>query len=291
MIATALAALVLAAPPATAARPSILHIATDKWMAGVFVDGTPLTRDDCTSPKACTVTDITPGKHEIDIRGGLGGKVLYKGFVTIEGGSEIFAKANDGKLDVYNSQPRVYADDGATDDAAESTTTTVQQTTTVSGGQPDGGVSIGMTVTDPTTGQTVHLGAAAGANGAMGASQTTTTTTTTTTTGGGDADVFLGTRPSRPHGAGALELTSEDGQSFTVYIDGKKMGTFNGLEGESMKLKNVQAGEHKLVIKDFMEHQVFTTGRLYMDPNFTLKLGVTESSVEAFNNQNAWQQY
>lgn len=69
------------------------------------------------------------------------------------------------------------------------------------------------------------------------------------------------------------------------------MGTFNGLDGESLTVKNVAAGEHVLVVKDFMENEVWTEGRLILDPGFALKLGVHEQNgVRAFNKSSAWRE-
>lgn len=286
------AALVLAAAPAAPApagaptkdfanAPSILHITSDKWMAMVLVDGTPLQQGDCTSPKACDAVDLAPGPHELDIRAGaFGGKTLFKGFVTVTGGAEIWGKAADNKFTIYNTQARVFPQAEPVYVAQPSGVTTQTTTTTISGGGPvpAGGVAIGMSFTDPETGEQVNMGVSAGGFGG-----TATVTEQTTTTVSSPAPVTVSRR------SGVLELTSLDGSSFTVFLDGKKVGTFNGLEGQSIKVRNVASGEHKLVIKDFMENDVWTSGRLLMDPGFTLKLGVDEEQgVEAFNRRAAW---
>lgn len=260
--------------------PSILHITSEKYMAMVLVDGTPLQQGDCTSPKACDVVDIAPGPHELDIRAGaFANKTLFKGLVTVTGGAEIWGKAKDNQFTIYNTQARALPQGETTTYVASGATTTQTTTTTVNNGAvPAGGVAIGMSFTDPDTGEQVNMGVSAGAFGG-----TATVTEQTTTTVSSSAPVAVSAK------AGVIELTSQDGESFTVFLDGKKVGTFNGLEGQTIKVKNVMAGEHKLVIKNFMEDTVWTSGRLLMDPGFTLKLGVDESQgVEAFNRQAAW---
>jgi hypothetical protein len=280
-----------AAAPATvgaptqhfANAPSILHITSEKFMAMVLVDGTPLQQTDCTSPKACDVVDIAPGPHELDIRGGaFGTKPIFKGFVTVTGGAEVWGKAKDNQFTIYNTQARALPPGEPVYVAQPSTTTQTTTTTVANGGAvPAGGVAIGMSFTDPDTGEQVNMGVSAGAFG--GTATVTEQTTTTTTVASTSAPVTVSGK------AGVLELTSQDGESFTVFLDGKKVGTFNGLEGQSIKVKNVAPGEHKLVIKDFMENAIWTSGRLLMDPGFTLKLGVDENQgVEAFNRQAAW---
>jgi hypothetical protein len=283
-----------AAPAATAApatvgaptqhfanAPSILHVTSEKFMAMVLVDGTPLQQGDCTSPKACDVVDLAPGPHELDIRGGaFATKTIFKGFVTVTGGAEIWGKAKDNQFTIYNTQARALPQGEPAYVAHTGATTTQTTTTTVANGgaTPAGGVAIGMSFTDPDTGEQVNMGVSAGAFGG-----TATVTEQTTTTVATTSPVAVSGR------AGVIELTSQDGESFTVFLDGKKAGTFNGLEGQSIKVKNVAPGEHKLVIKNFMEDAVWTSGRLVMDPGFTLKLGVDESQgVEAFNRQAAW---
>lgn len=267
--------------------PAILHITSEKMMAMVLVDGTPLEQSDCTSPKACAATDLSPGPHEIEVRGGaFGTKPIFKGMVTVTGGSEMWGKAKDNQFTIYNTQARTdlgpapVAVVAAQPVSATHVTTT---TTTVNNGAvvPGGGVSMGMSFTDPDTGETVNMGVSAGAFGST-ATVTEQTTVTTTVNGATAAPVAVSGK------SGILELTSQDGESFTVFLDGKKVGTFNGLEGDSIKVKNVTPGEHKLVIKDFMENDVWTSGRLLMDPGFTLKLGVDEQGVEVFNRQAAW---
>jgi len=262
--------------------PAILHITSEKMMAMVLVDGTPLEQGDCTSPKACVVTDLAPGPHELDVRGGaFGTKPIFKGMVSVTGGAEIWGKAKDNTFTIYNTQART--DLGPAPVAVAPVTHTTTTTTTVNNGgvAAPGGVAIGMSFTDPDTGETVNMGVSAGAYGST-ATVTEQTTTVTTVNGSASAPIPVSGK------AGILELTSQDGESFTVFIDGKKVGTFNGLEGESIKVKNVAPGEHKLVIKDFMENDVWTSGRLLMDPGFTLKLGVDEQGVEVFNRQAAW---
>ena len=174
-----------------------------------------------------------------------------------------------------NTQARVFP--------AQETTTTTVITQAAPAPQPppprpEGeGVSIGMHFIDPATGEAISMNMSAGVSGGHANSHSSSTTTTTTTTAQG--------------GPGKLEFTSEDGESFLVFIDGKQVGQFMGIDGQSIVVKNVTPGEHKLVIKDFMGDVVWASGRLFMDPGFTLKLGVGQSSgVEAFNREDAWRQ-
>ena len=161
--------------------------------------------------------------------------------------------------------------------------TTTNTTVNNGAGMPSGGLSLGMSFTDPDTGETVNMGVSAGAFGST--AKITEQTTVTTTVNGATA----APAPVAMSGkSGILEFTSQDGESFTVFLDGKLVCTFNGLEGDSIKVKNVTPGEHKLVIKDFMENDVWTAGRLLVDPGFTLKIGVDEQGVEVFNRQAAW---
>lgn len=271
--------------------PSNLHLASDKWMTLVMVDGNPLQQSDCTSPKACVASDVTGGQHEVEIKGGaFATKVLFKGFVDVVPGAEVYGKVVNGELKVYNVQQRTDLVQPAAPVAVTETTTTTT-TTAVGGEQPvagGGGVAIGMSFVDPDTGEAVHMSAAAGPMGmGMQASQSETTQTTqvtTTTVGGGAA-------PAPVSGRASIELTSEDGESFTVFVDGKKLATFNGLEGQSLTLRNLAAGEHKLEIRDFMENKTLVEGRLRLEPGFALKLGKKGRRIEAFNARHAWHPY
>ena len=288
--------IVLAGPPTGAPMkdfsngPAILHITSDQWMTMVLVDGTPLQEGDCTSPKACDVVDLAPGPHELDIRhGAFANKTIFKGMVHVTGGAEIWGKAKDNQFTIYNTQARKDLPPPTTAVAvAPSTGATQVTTTTVTTGtapHQGGGVGLNMTVVDPHTGETVNMGVSAGMFGATSSTTVTESTTTTTTVGGAPAPA-----PAVSGAKGTIELTSQDGESFTVFLDGKKVGTFNGLEGQSIRVKNVAAGEHKLVIKSFMEDATWTSGRVWMDPGFTLKLGVDENEgVESFNQASAWQ--
>ncbi len=278
-----IATVLVAALPATAAPagPSILHLSADRTMALVLVDGAPIDGSDCPSPKACDVVELAPGVHEIEIRTGMfGTKGAIRGRIEVAANAEVWAKATKDRIEVYNTQPRALPADvamAAVPVTSQSTTTTVTQRV----GNP-GGLSAGVSFVDPATGEPVSIHAGFSIVG--GPSATVTESVTTTTTVSAPPPVAV----SGP--AGMIELTSQDGESFTVYLDGKKVGTFNGLEGQSIKVKKVAPGEHTLTIKDFMEEDVWTTGRLYMDPGFTLKMGVDEGAgVEAFNNAGAWQ--
>lgn len=264
--------------------PSVVHIQSGKMMALIKVDGkmVPVDENACADgPHACDVYDVVPGPHDFEVRSGLTArKVLYKGRVEIPGGAEVFAKVGPGTFEIYNTTPRrdpqgvVVA---AVADGSSTTTTTVTSTTV---GAP-AGVSAGMTVVDPDTGEQVSVQAGIGGVGAAGSVTVTETTTTVSEThsGGGAATVS---------GVGSLELTSTDGESFTVFIDGKERGTCNCLDGQSIRVKRVAAGEHKLVIKDFMGDEVWASGRVWVEPDFELKLGVSEQGVEAFNRSDAW---
>ncbi len=269
--------------------PSILHITSDKFMAMVLVDGTPLQQSDCTSPKACDVVDIAVGNHELDIRGGaLGNKTIFKGIVKITGGAEVWGKAADNTFKIYNTQARAVQPGAATTVIVQQPATTTQTTTTTvsSGPGPNaGGAAIGMTFVDPATGEVVSMNVSAGVTGATSSVSVQETTTTTVSSAPAGAVVV-----QQQGGPGSIEFASEDGEGFTVFIDGKQVAQFvGGVEGQSVRVKNVSAGEHKLVVKDFMGNDVWATGRLYMDPGFVLKMGVSEGKLEAFNRENAWE--
>lgn len=266
--------------------PSILHIQSEKFMAMVLIDGTPLQQGDCTSPKACTVADLTPGQHDVEIRGGaFGTKPIFKGLVAITGGAEVFGKATgNNEFQIYNTQART---DLAVAVAPAPTTEVTQTTTTTTvGGDDVGGANVQMSFVDPDTGERIHMGVSAGP---MGGSSTVThqTTTTTTTVNGG-----LSSQSSvvMHQGPGTIEFTSQDGESFLVFVDGKKVGQFIGISGQSVKLRNIASGEHKLEIKSFpIGDQTLAAGRLYMDPGFDLKMGYGQDlGLEAYNRPNAW---
>lgn len=259
--------------------PSILHITSEKMMSMVLIDGTPLQQGDCTSPKACNVMDLTPGNHEIDVRGGaFGNKPIFKGIVQITGGAEIYAKAADNQFTIYNTQARALPQQNTTTTTVITHAAPAPQPAPMHGGE---GVSIGMSFIDPATGEAVTMNMSAGASGGSAhvsnhaASSVTTGTTTTTTTVAA--------------GPGSLEFTSEDGESFQVFVDGKRVAQFMGLDGQSVTVKNVTAGRHKLVIKDFMGDEVWSEGYFIMEGG-TYKFGVGEKSgLEAFSHPNAWQ--
>ena len=220
--------------------PSIVHINTDKFMTRVLVDGAQVVQEgDCSTPTACDVFDVAKGPHEFDIRSGLTGKkVLYKGRVYIPGGAEVWAKVRGGRFEIYNTQPRHNAAVVAVvNDGGGVTTTT---TTTVVRGAP-AGISAHMSVIDPDTGEEISVSAGISGMPGMGGVTVTETTTTMTETSGGTVRVVSGN--------GSIELTSTDGESFTVFIDGKERGTCNCMDGQSIKVRRIEAGEHKFVIK------------------------------------------
>ena len=95
--------------------------------------------------------------------GAFGGKTVFKGFVTITGGAEIWGKAADNKFTIYNTQARVLPQAPPVQVAQASGVTTQTTTTTISGGgpAPAGGVSLGMSFTDPETGEQVNMGVSA----------------------------------------------------------------------------------------------------------------------------------
>lgn len=256
--------------------PSIVHLNTDRMMTIVLVDGAAMVEaSDCTTPKSCVIYDVAPGMHELDIRSGLTGKkTLYAGRTHIPGGAEVWAKVRGGTIEIYNVQPRT--------DVASTTTVvtgpagaTTQHTTTTTTTTVEGvpGISVG-----------IHVGETGMGDIGIGAGVTVTESTTTVH----ETSSQVEPEPVVVSGRGVLELTSTDGESFTVFIDGKERGTCNCMDGQSIKVRGVEAGEHVLVIKDFMGEETITRGRVWVDPGFTLKLGVGDGIVEAYNRPDFW---
>jgi hypothetical protein len=103
----------------------------------------------------------------------------------------------------------------------------------------------------------------------------------------GDTTVVVADRTSK---LGALQLVSKDGESFQVFVDGKRVAQFMGFLGRSVVIRGLSPGAHTLVVKDFMDDVVFATGRIHVDSGITHELGVTaKNGVEAIDDAAAWE--
>jgi len=262
--------LLLGAAPAAAHHANQLLVTVDKPVV-VIVDGQPLDYVDGTM--RVELSNVTPGRHKVEIRSMLG-KLLGEGeLVFPEAGRDAIVRAEwkNGAFAVYDTAyvnappPAVIVIEQP---PRASTTTSVYV----------GGGLLGPQATVTTS-----------------SSSNSTTVTTSTGYGLGGAVVVV---EEHEHGAGRgpavavpatrnLTLRSKDGEWGSVYLDGKKVWEIRA--GAQEKTITVGTGEHTLEVRDFMENATWCKGLLVVDGRTDLVVGIAEEQeVEVYNDRAAW---
>jgi hypothetical protein len=78
-----------------------------------------------------------------------------------------------------------------------------------------------------------------------------------------------------------------DDSWFNVYIDGRKVYEPRAMADD--KTISLTTGEHSIVVKDFMDNDIWCEGTLIIDGHTDLIIGISEeSTIEVFNDRAAF---
>lgn len=205
--------------------------------------------------RSARIEDLGPGRHEVQVEvlsSPFTSDVWYKGFIDIPAGTEVRARVTQGTLEVYSRTPLA--------------------------APPPAPVVVSPPPVAPAGQVTVSVNAGTGPG----------TVTASVSVPSSQAPAFAAPAAAEAEGPGSLELVVEDRQWCNVWIDGEQRAEIRGAYKAS--LAQLAPGEHRLVVKDFMNKKSLVEGTLYVRPGAALKAGVRvqQGRLEVYNDSGAF---